>query len=166
VFAFAGFLLAAGVAADPIALQKFTSAPGKFTVDMPGKPVESTDKHMDWTQVSFSAVVAGDRVFRVQYIQFGANDVPNYADPQEGLKRFRDGFRHDKTIEGDKVISLGPDKVPGREYWLEAAKGVYVRERLYRRGDRLYIVHVVATTKDFLTSPDANRYFDSFAFTK
>jgi hypothetical protein len=163
-FTLANLFVAVALAADSIAFQKFTSSSGKFSVDMPGKPVESTDKHMDWTQYTFAALAPDKSVYRVEYIQFAPNNAPQYANPQEGLTRFRDGFRKGKIIHDDKVISLGQEKVPGREYWIEADPGVYVRERLFRRGDRLYIMHVVAATKDLLTSADANRFFDSFSF--
>jgi hypothetical protein len=157
-----------GAADSPkITFEKVTSAAGRFAADMPGQPAETTEKLPSGTLHSFAVMAAGPSVFRIKYIDFPEGEVTKKNDPQGSLKAFRSGFREGKTFEGDKEISLGTEKIPGREYRLEADKGVFVRERLYVTGDRLYIVHVGSlNNKDFLGSDAANRFFDSFKITK
>ena len=152
-------VLVATAGAAEVKFRKVASKAGKFTVEMPGTPKEATQTTRSGAKFyQFETRPDVTKVYRVQYVDLNSKET----DAQKVLKLFRDGFRKGATLVGDKEITLGARKVPGREYRLEAQKGVHVRERLYRSGARIYILHVVALNKDYLGSKDADRFFDSF----
>jgi uncharacterized protein (TIGR03000 family) len=144
----------------------FTSREGRFVADIPGKVAPSTeDLGGGRTRFIFSAPAKG-RNYQVSYIDFPAKTLEG-KEPIAVLKAFRAGYRENKKFEGEKQIELGKDKVPGIEYRLDAGDGVFVRERLYQAGTRLNTVFVAGVKdKDFLTSREADRFFDSFKITK
>jgi uncharacterized protein (TIGR03000 family) len=144
----------------------FTSREGRFVADIPGKVAPSTeDLGGGRKRFIFSAPAKG-RNYQVSYIDFPAKTLEG-KEPVAVLKAFRAGYREGKKFEREKQIELGKDKVPGIEYHLDAGDGVFVRERLYLAGNRLYTVFVAGVKdKDFLTSKEADRFFDSFKITK
>ena len=145
--------------------QKLESAAGRFTVEVPGAAKEKTEGLGDTglTQHSFDVVVPPSSRFHISFIDFREASIKG-KDPQAVLKAYREGIRDGAEFEGDKVIHLGKAKVPGREYRLESEKDVFVRERLVLAGNRLYIVMLASRAdKQFLSSTDADRFFDSFA---
>ncbi len=143
--------------------QPFTSEAGRFVLDLPGKPREQAKNLADGKKEhQFIVPISQDLVFFLSYIDLEEKFVKG-KEPQERLKTYRRGSRRNATIEGDTEITLGQQKVPGRDYWLEAEKGkFYVRERLYLDGVRLYCLYVGSDDKAFLTSKDAERFFVSF----
>jgi uncharacterized protein (TIGR03000 family) len=148
------------------ATKGYTSREGRFTADMPGKVVPSTEDLGGGRKRFIFSAPAKDRNHQVSYMDFSAKTVEG-KDPIALLKAFRSGYREGKKFEGEKKIELGKDKVPGIEYRLDAGDGVFIRERLYLASNRLYTVFVASVKdKDFLTSKDADRFFDSFKITK
>ncbi len=147
--------------------QSVTSAAGKFTAVMPGKPKEHTEEinspigklelHKLWVEVS------KDLVFIIVYCDYPAEAVRN--EPQTVLKGARDGLLvgKRKLIE-DKELTLGKDKIAGRALVIEVGT-LHYRARHFLAGRRLYQV-VIVGSKDAVTSPNANKYFDSFEITK
>jgi uncharacterized protein (TIGR03000 family) len=144
----------------------FTSREGRFTAMIPGKVAPSTeDLGRGLMRYIFSAPTAG-RNYQVSYIDFPEKAIKD-KDPLELLKAFRAGYREGKKFEGEKEITLGKGKVPGIEYRLDAGDGAHVRERLYLDGNRLYTIFVVGVKeKDFITSKEADGFFESFKITK
>jgi hypothetical protein len=142
--------------------ERFRSAAGRFSLDMPGQP-EITEQSADGIAIhKFSvAVPATLSAFRLVYF-----DVPESVkgkNPQDVIQAYETGSRAGAAFKENKEITLGEGKAPGREYRLVAADGVFVRERTYLAGGRLYSLHVAALRdQDFLTSAEANRFFDSF----
>jgi hypothetical protein len=153
----------APAAAGELKFQTVTPKGGRFTVEMPGEPKESIDQAgTDEEEHTFGVALSDAKVFRVKYIDLvGWRIDPKNA--QVILDVFREGFRQGARFEGDKEITLKKYGLPGREYVLEAEKGLFVRERLFLSGERVYILQVVSLgVKDFLSSKDADRFFDSF----
>src|SRR5581483_11906211 len=107
---------------QPGGFEKVTSQSGRFTVEMPGQPTDKVEKSDEGERHTFAVVAAGPKVYRVAYFDFPKEVAQK--DPQTVIKAYRDGFRSGKTLDGDKIITLGPGKIPGREYSLEADKGV------------------------------------------
>jgi len=172
-----GLFVAAAAAGDPATLgtpadtrsltfEKVSSAAGNFSVEMPGRPTETSKNYPGKATLhTFAVEAAGPSVFRIEYLDFVGDQTARIREPQQSILAYRGGFREGKTFEGDKEIALGPEKTPGREYSLEAQPGVFVRERMYSKDGRIYVVHIVATNKDFLNSAAANQFFDSFRIT-
>ena len=61
-------------------------------------------------------------------------------------------------------MKIGTDKHPGRDVVIEKPTGV-IRSRIVLADKRLYQV-MLQGTKEFVTSPLAERFFDSFDVTK
>jgi len=136
---------------------------------MPGKPVEETeevDSPAGKLQVH-SFIVAVPRtalVYTIAYIDYPATAASK--DPQTILKAARDGMlgRPERKLIEDKELVLGKEKIPGRALLIEMPKLVY-RARHFLAGRRLYQV-VIVGSRDAVTSPDAEKYLDSFRTTK
>jgi hypothetical protein len=151
--------------AQELGFQKFASAEGRFAVDLPGKAERSEEASGGMTFFKFSVPVPQSfLVYRVEYF-----DVPEGArtrNPQEVIKAWESGFRKGARFEAETEITLGPGKVPGREYRLVGEDGAWVRERVYMSSGRIYTIHVVSIrAKEPLDAPEANRFFDSFQIT-
>ena len=170
----AGLLLCASTrGADPKAdppkldFQKYTSAAGKFTVLFPGKPkeqVQEIDTKGGKLKVVTTTVDPAPNLIYVVSVNDYPEDVAK-TEPQALLKGVRDGNKgEDGKIVKDEEITLGKDKVPGREI-LIAKKTLYYRARLYLAGNRLYQL-IVAGPKEAVTSKEADKFLDSFALTK
>jgi len=157
----------APAAAADLKFQPVASDAGRFDVEMPGEPKETVEGAGTRDENhTFAVAMAGPKVFRVEYIDINGVDLEG-KDPLKVLRLYRDGFRKDVKIEGEKEVTLGKDKVPGLEYACQPQDGVFVRERLFLAGKRIYTLHVVAIgDKDFLDSGDADHFFRSFKITK
>jgi hypothetical protein len=150
---------------------KFTSKDGKFAVLFPKdkQPMESV-KDVDTTGGKLKLTIFAAEVKKdVAYIVIW-NDYPDAVakeQPQDVLARVREGSKgpDGKVIE-DKELTLGPNKVPGRDYLLDKGDNHFFRSRTYLNGARLYQVIVSATKKDELTSKDAEAFLDSFEIAK
>jgi hypothetical protein len=151
--------------AQDLSFQKFASAEGRFAVDLPGKAERNEETSGGMTFFKFSVPVPQSfLVFQVEYF-----DVPEGArtrNPHDVIKAWESGFRKGARFEAETEITLGPGKVPGREYRLVAEDGAWVRERVFMSSGRIYTIHVVSIrAKEPLDAPDANRFFDSFQIT-
>jgi hypothetical protein len=154
--------------APKLIFQDFVSVEGKFTAVMPGEPkkeiqaVDSPAGKMDLHMFKVT-LSRGDFVYMVTY-----NDLPPIValvDPQIVLKGVRDGILAQKRkLISDGEIVLGEKKIPGRAILIEYQTR-YLRARIFMAGTRLYNV-TVAGPKIAVTSPDADRFLDSFKITK
>lgn len=151
--------------------QRVASKAGRFMAEMPGKPEEKAQElatsrgKMKYFQFEVNA--ANDSLqFNIAYFdQF--DDVVKGKVPQDLILAFRNGARKGQKIIEDKEITLGKDKIPGRDYQVETKNGLFIRERMFIAGNRHFRVFIVVDgPKEFLTSKDANRFFDSFKITK
>src|SRR5262249_25940184 len=98
--------------------QAVESGAGPVDRQMPGAPEETTeDLGNGLKRHSFDVPVSGKINCHVSYIDLAAATVEG-KDPQEVMKVFRSGYRAGTEPEGDKEITLGKERVPGREYRL------------------------------------------------
>jgi hypothetical protein len=155
--------------------EKFTSGAGRFTVEMPGKPTESTKKTQNGAELHY-AVAKPSIIEQYQVVYFDLpENIVKGNEPKKIFKLYTDGEYADAKIEKQKDIAFGADKLPGTEYRADtvfkADNGgmvpVYIRERLVLSGNRIYVVQFrAAANKNLLDSKEANQFFDSFQVTK
>ncbi|MDB5306343.1 MAG: hypothetical protein JWO38_545 [Gemmataceae bacterium] len=171
-FALLGLVAGIGTAAqarpDPaIEYKLFASSDGRYKVLFPG-PVktETTDvKAAAGTlKLTLDTVQPADGViFMVTYVD--ASDAVAKAPPGPRLDKVRDGNKGaDGKVQTDKEIEVGAEKYPGRDLLIEKPT-TFVRNRVVIAGNRLYQV-LIQGPKEFVTSKDADRFFDSFEVTR
>ena len=146
-------------------LQKLTSETGGFSVDFPvqvGEKVEDLKNGLTH-HIYFINTLGSGRLaaFHVSYIDFNENDVRRRT-PQETLRAFRGGYRQGVEFEMEKEFTFGPNNLAALEYQVKTPHG-YIRERLVLDGGRLYILFIanLAHQRSYLTSPEADRFFNS-----
>jgi DNA-directed RNA polymerase subunit RPC12/RpoP len=140
--------------------QTFTSEEGRFSVQMPGKPQESTENQAMWQVHIFSVVrPAQDLGFFVHYYDLTVEkpDV-NFI--------FRNNVRA-QLPKGNEVKeqNITLDGFPGREFTVEAANHVTVIRRAYIVKKRVYLV-TVSSSRLQSYQGDVQKFFDSFKVTK
>lgn len=143
------------------AMQPFTSADGRFSVDLPGTPQQAAKPlalqgggastlHQFWVDIDNDNIT-----YMVIY-----NDYPqDYATaaPQELLETMRDGVVRDKKLTSDVPIDLYG--TPGRAFTALDKDGWQYAVHQFLDGSRLYQLivvnskgHPAATTEQFLNS--------------
>lgn len=161
------FLILVAFANHAVADEKYTSEKGKYTIVFPAKPTESSrdaDSPIGKLAVHIAVCEAkkdlGFIVIYTDYPEAIAKDKP-----QDVLARVRDGSKgpEGKVLE-DREISKG--KIPGRDYLLGKGPDQYFRARAFLNGTRLYQIIIAGSKKDEITSPAADKFFDSFEITK
>jgi hypothetical protein len=142
-------------------MQLFTSAEGRFSVDLPGAPQQAAKPlalqgggastlHQFWVDIDNDNIT-----YMVIY-----NDYPaDYATaaPQELLQTMRDGVVRDKKLTSDVPIDLYG--TPGRAFTAIDKDGWQYAVHQFLDGSRLYQLivvnskgHPAATTEQFLNS--------------
>jgi hypothetical protein len=163
-FFLTGFLFAGAVCAEDKPAPKweeFKSEPGRFSVQLPGKPSEQvrTAKTSGGMVMLHFFTVQTDKVaYMVGYVDYPAATVQEQG-PDTLLEGNRDSFI--ATVKGklnlDKKITL--DGNPGREITVETDQGPKFRLREFVVKERVY--QVLARSSD-LTQPEVARFEDSF----
>jgi len=150
------------VVADDSKWKEYKSKEGKFTVLMPGTPMEQTQEAKTpagAVKVHMALVIAGDDVYLI-----GHNTIPGGTktyDVEKGL----DGARTNASkqfgkVDSEKKLTLGKAKHPGREVlFIKGDTGA--RVRYYVFNDALYQI-VVAGKVDVIKGDDATKFLDSF----
>jgi hypothetical protein len=144
----------------------FRSKEGKFSVALPDKPTEKTNKvKLDAGEVELHlfSVAQKDHAYVVTY-----NDFPKPA-VGDDRDKFLTGVveRNVASLKGklasDVKVALGKAKHPGREIRVEIPdqKRLY-RARLFLVGDRLYQV-VALGPDEFVKGKAVDDYLNSFA---
>jgi hypothetical protein len=146
----------------------FTSKEGRFSVALPGKPVEKTSK-----------VKAGDRDVELHIFSAksgGRAQVATYLDYPAGVigddrEKFLAGVVERNVgvlkgkVAGNETVSLGKGKHPGRDVRVELSEGKQLyRARVYLVGDRLYQLAILGPA-DAVKGKEADDYLNSFALT-
>ena len=171
MFAFAvllaGLIAAGSFAAEPLDYKVYASAAGRYKGLFPGAvKTETTDvKAGDKTlKLTLDSVEIGDGdLFLVSYIDAPDDVAKTPAGPR--LDKVRDGNKgEDGKIITDKEISVGVEKHPGRDLLIEKPN-LFLRNRAVIAGNRLYQV-MVQGSKEFVTSKEVDRFFESFEVTK
>jgi hypothetical protein len=169
---FALLALAAGfgtpaLAADKPEYKPFASSEGRYKVLFPGavkSEMQELKTDRGPQKLTIDSVELGDdAVFCVTFL-----DVPEEAtktDPRKRLDKIRDGCKgaNGKTLS-EKDVTVGTEKFPGREVLIEKPDAV-IRNRIVLAGTRMYQV-MIEGPRSFVTSPDADRFFDSFQVTR
>lgn len=169
MFAIAGLLAAAAVAtaAEPLDYKVYASSAGRYKGLFPGAvKTEITD------------VKAGEKTLKLTLdsveVSEGVLFLITYIDAPDDVAKMPAGPRLDKVRDGnkgtdgkviiDKEIALGVEKHPGRDLLIEKPN-LFLRNRAVIAGNRLYQV-MVQGTKEFVTSKEVDRFFESFEVTK
>jgi hypothetical protein len=139
-----------------------TSQPGKFTVLMPGKPVEEKDSEdtADGKIDSYSYTVeVSDKVaYLVQYTDFGISLAQ--VDPKEFFDGAAEGLASDggRILQNKNITIAG---IPAREIKYVDSLGISATMRMLLVGDRFYQLHAITKQE-----ADIKKFFDSFQIIK
>jgi hypothetical protein len=132
-----------------------------FSIFMPGRP--QTQKRNVPTKAGNSELVTYVVPTRLGTFNLGYSESKQAANvkPEKLFDDFRDQMvkQFQGTVKEEKTFDL--DSHPGREILLETAKRGYVRERFILVDDRLYTISVTGA-REWVTGPEANRFFESF----
>jgi hypothetical protein len=155
------------LAQGPSHWKPFTSEKGCFTILFPGTPLETT-----------KPVVTGDRYLYWQHFEVvGAGWFVNvrYTDLSADVKKAEvEEVLEETTAEaldavGGKLLAkkkiLLDGKHPGRDFLLQLNTVVFLHSRCSLVGQRLYTVDIQGL-RDQVTSPEADRFLDSFRLTR
>jgi hypothetical protein len=159
-------VLTAPLAAD----ERITPRGGGFSIRFPGKPKEATQTTKtaigELKVYTATYATAEGNIFLVSYTDFpeAAIKPEIHATLFNGV---RDGLKgKDGEVETDERITIGDDKVPGREIVIDKEKlRQKTRFRVAIQGTRLFQFAVVGSDR-FVTGKDAKEFLDSFEFRK
>jgi hypothetical protein len=146
--------------------KEFTSADGRFKIQMPGTPKEGSQASGGTTMKTYS-IESRNGAYVVGY-----GDLPIPAnEPEAAVQERLDGARDGAVRGGNATLSNSgrvtlAGKYPGREFSakLNGKEGI-IRAKIYLVGSRLYQVMVVGTDS-FANSSDSTKFLDSFALTQ
>ena len=141
-----------------------TPTEGGFTVEMPGEPtVETKSDIIAGAQLPITAYTVHVPE-RYAFIATAADFRENIRgmDLNAVLDAARDSAVKDEKGRLVSDTPIGLDLVSGRECMIESG-GTVLRARFYLKDSNLYSLRV-RSTKDFVVSRDAERFFASFAF--
>jgi hypothetical protein len=171
-FALVGLALGLGLTTAPadepkVEYQQFASSAGKYKVLFPGpvrtETVEIKSSTGAQSLTLDSVSLPNETLFVVSYV-----DTPPEAaraDPGPRLDKIRDAIRGpDGKLVSENGVTVGFEKLPGRDLMVEKPATV-IRARVVLGEKRLYQV-MVQGSRGFVTSPTADRFFDSFEVTK
>ncbi|MBA4190104.1 MAG: hypothetical protein C0467_19130 [Planctomycetaceae bacterium] len=159
--------LASVASAQPPEFKLYASTEGRYKVQFPGAvKTETVPIKADKGELNLTidlVELRGGTSFLVTFVD-ASDEVAKL--PAEGrLDKVRDGNKGtDGKVVADKPIAVGVEKYPGRDVLIEKSEG-FLRNRAVIAGNRLYQV-MVQGPKDVVTSPSADRFFDSFEITK
>jgi hypothetical protein len=142
---------------------------GKYIIQMPGKPEESTQKIDTATGPAdlhqYLVSVGDDEAYISSYIEY-SNKIVGGRTPQEHLKVAQQG-----TMGGLKGSKLRVEKetnvgdYPGRVFVLDLDDGLVYTACIYLVGNRLY-QNVAVTTKQVAAGPGVIKFLESFTVYK
>jgi hypothetical protein len=145
----------------------FASSAGRYKVLFPG-PVktETTGVKTELGELTLtldSVDLTPEVTFLVTFIDFPASGAK--VEPARRLDRVRDGNKGAAgKVVSERDLTVGVEKYPGRDVLIEKPKA-FLRNRIVVAGSRLYQV-MIQGPRGFVTSPDADRFFDSFEVTR
>jgi hypothetical protein len=158
--------LAKGKFNAPKGFHEFTSAEGKFRVEMPGTPTQETIYAVGFPLVTFR-VEEEDGAYGVAYADVPMIQGISSTQLEQALKSARDGMIsnvHGKFLGESKIRLDG--KYPGREVRAELPiKDGLIKGRLYVVGSRIYMVMVTGLSS-WVNSANAKRFLDSLEVTR
>jgi hypothetical protein len=144
--------------------EEFSSREGAFSVLMPGRPTEKSQKAntpAGAIEIHLFALEQGGFAYIVGY-----NDYPEAIVRAANVDKMLDGARDGAVsntqgkLLSELIISM--DKYSGRELRIEAPDGKHTtRVRIYMVKNRLYQALVVTSKEDSYSS-DVTKFLDSF----
>jgi hypothetical protein len=142
----------------------YKSEAGRYRIDMPGTPRLSapliTLEDGSTVPNNQAAVDAGPIGYVVTYIDYPGNSLPDQA-ASRILRRARDGSANGHRLLRDKPITIAGN--PGREYVIARTTNFTLVVRSTLVDNRLYQMIYAAPGQTEPTSPDVQRFLDSFA---
>ena len=158
--------LAKGKINAPKGFHEFTSAEGKFRVEMPGTPTQETVYAAGFPLITFR-VEEEDGAYGVAYADIPMIQGISSTQLSRALDSARDGMIsnvHGKFLGESKIRLDG--KHPGREVRAELPiKDGLIKGRLYVVGSRIYMVMVTGLS-NWVNSANAKRFLDSLEVTR
>lgn len=134
--------------------QQFSSTAGKFTVSLPGKPIEESETDEDGSVANNFTVVDGETVYLVTYSDL-VEEV-NQVAPEEIFDAVCEGY----TADGDRLVNkreVELDGYPGRVVELNTTYGMVGKASMYLVKNRLYQLIVFSPSKE-----EGEKFFESF----
>jgi hypothetical protein len=153
---------------DLASWQEFTSAEGRFRVQMPGQPVKKTQQAPNPLGGQLTFHMFAYEVPRDEYgFVVGYNDYPPL--PPDRVQAVLDGVTKGNVQgnAGSKLISetrITLGSYPGREVTIDAGGKGTIRQRNYLVGNRLYQVMLVKGGRR-PSAEAAEKFFSSFRVT-
>jgi len=147
-----------------LTFQKLVSEEARIIVKMPG---EAKEEKQENGGLKFVVIPSTSTKYWVQYTDLDLEESDlSGQDKQTLLKRFQDSFREGTSVSKEKELSLGDNKIPGREFTMELIPNCFVRVQVFLEGKRLFFLCVMSVAdEDYLNGNDADTFFDSFEIT-
>jgi hypothetical protein len=156
--------LGAGNRAADEKWQKFTSKEGRFSVLLPGKPMEKTEqvpgpggKKKELHTVLL--VLSADKIYHLNYNDYPKEQIKEDKNKETAFDALRKALGG--KVLSEKKITVGKNKAPGRELLIELPSKQFYRSRVFFIGNRLFQV-VAMGSEEFARGKDADRFLDSF----
>jgi hypothetical protein len=147
-------------------MREYTSPDGQFKVLFPGKPKEETQLGIGGLMKKVSVSRRdGAYVVTAQEVKIAPDAAPAVLEDRlDGVRNGAVSNIRGKLLREEKITLAG--RYPGRDIVAEMPEQVgLLRDRLYLVGDRLYQVMVMGR-REWVESPDAQRFLDSFTLTR
>lgn len=138
--------------------QQFSSPVGKFTISMPGKPIQESNTDSDGSVTHNFTVVSGETVYLVTYSDLVAE--VERVKPSDIFDAVCKGY----IADGDKLVNQREIQLggyPGRSVDLKATDGMNGKANIYLIGNRLYQLLLLSSELE-----DGKQFFDSFQVTE
>lgn len=142
---------------------EYRSIEGGFAVSFPGAPKLTNQTAPDGESIHSVVVDLDKTAFLVLYTDYGTGTFAG-GDPALALDQVRDRLVGDQKTQLRIERNFTFKSRPARELVIDDAHGSTQIYRLYIVGDRLYQV-ICGGPKGFETSPDAQRFENSFRLT-
>jgi hypothetical protein len=146
--------------------EKYKSEDGKYTIQFPkgAKVKTETKKTAAGLEMFMATADAGDgKACVVLYMDVPALKMVPPKVLFDGAEKGAPKKNGDK-VEGSKDFEFGKDKLPGREFIVVSENGRKLKTQMIVSGTRAYTI-MVGDPKDFATSKEATKVFESFEIT-
>ncbi|MCS6865081.1 MAG: hypothetical protein RMJ56_11935 [Gemmataceae bacterium] len=155
----------------PVALGQqasYTSAEGQYRVRFP-RPPKISEQTVKTALGDLHVVIATYATSEGNILMVSYTDYPAEAVQPAKVAALFDEIRDSvKTAEGkmapgEKELTIGPEKYPGREFVVEKGRQ-RIKCQLILRGQRLYQITAMGSA-DFIKGRDATAFFKTFELT-
>ena len=144
--------------------QTFTSKEGRFSVSLPGKPVEKTEqvpapggKKKELHTLLLAS--AADQIYHLNYNDYPREQIKEDKNKETAFDALRKALGG--KVLSEKKITVGKNKAPGRELLIELPSKMFYRARVFFIDNRLFQV-VAMGSEEFARGKNADRFLNSF----